>query len=299
MYLCYVDESGTPEASGNTSHYVLAGLSIPIWHWKYCDQEIDKIKKKYELGGAEIHVAWMLRPYLEQSKIVDFVSFDYQQRRSKVDTYRKAEILRLQRVRNPKLLKQTKKNYTQTESYIHLSYDERRSFIKEVATSISRWGFARLFAECVDKIFFDPSKAQKTIDEQSFEQLVSRFEHYLQVIGTTGPAYNGLIIHDNNQTVSKKLTGMMKKFHQTGTVWTSIENIIETPLFVDSQLTSMVQIADVCAYVLRRYLENNEEELFDLIYTRADRKDGIVVGVRHFTNLSCNCKICRSRRRSV
>jgi hypothetical protein len=33
MYLCYIDESGTPESSGNTSHFVLAGISIPIWHW--------------------------------------------------------------------------------------------------------------------------------------------------------------------------------------------------------------------------------------------------------------------------
>jgi len=56
----------------------------------------------------------------------------------------------------------------------------------------------------------------------------------------------------------------MKQFHQKGTLWTRINNIIETPLFVESQLTSMIQIADVCAYALRRYLENGEEELFDM-----------------------------------
>ena len=29
MQLCYIDESGTPDVLGNTSHYVLAGISVP------------------------------------------------------------------------------------------------------------------------------------------------------------------------------------------------------------------------------------------------------------------------------
>lgn len=297
MYLCYVDESGTSDIPGNTSHYILSGLSIPIGYWKSCDQEIEKIKRRYGLCGSEIHIAWILRPYLEQTKIPGFENFNYSQRRSSVETYRRSEILRLQRSKNPKLLKQTKKNYLKTNGYIHLTYAERRNFITEIASAISNWGFARLFAECVDKVFFDPTRASRPIDEQAFEQLVSRFEQYLQIIGKDDPYCKGVIIHDNNETVSRRLTDMMNKFHQTGTLWTTIEKIIETPLFVDSQLTSMVQIADVCAYALRRYLENAEEELFDLIYLRADRKDGKVVGVRHFTNLGCTCKICCSHRK--
>ena len=57
----------------------------------------------------------------------------------------------------------------------------------------------------------------------------------------------------------------------------------------------MIQIVDVCAYGLRRYLENNEDKIFNHIFKRADRKDSIVVGVRHFTNKkNCNCNICSS-----
>jgi hypothetical protein len=54
----------------------------------------------------------------------------------------------------------------------------------------------------------------------------------------------------------------------------------------------MIQIADVCAYSLRRYLENKEEKLFKPIFLRADRKDGVAVGVRHFSQTSCSCLIC-------
>ena len=40
MYLCYIDESGTPDVPGNTSHYVLAGVSIPVQYWRDCDEEL-------------------------------------------------------------------------------------------------------------------------------------------------------------------------------------------------------------------------------------------------------------------
>lgn len=84
----------------------------------------------------------------------------------------------------------------------------------------------------------------------------------------------------------------MRKFHKEGTLWTNIEHIIETPLFVDSELTSMIQIADLCSFAIRRYLENNENELFDLVFKRADRKHELSVGVRHFAKRNCVCKIC-------
>ncbi len=91
----------------------------------------------------------------------------------------------------------------------------------------------------------------------------------------------------------------MKRYFQKGTRWTTVEGIVETPLFVDSQLTGMVQVADLCAYALRRYLENDENEIFNLVMQRADKKDGVLVGVRHFTKLDCNCKICNSRKQGI
>ena len=126
MHLCYLDESGTPQLPGNTSHYVLAGISIPIWHWKTCDRDITKIKNNYSLGGAEIHTAWVLRKYIEQDKIEGFKDLPLPQRRSTVESLRKAELLRLQRSKNRKHYHRTKKNYRITSPYIHLTYRERK-----------------------------------------------------------------------------------------------------------------------------------------------------------------------------
>jgi len=300
MYLCYIDESGTPDIPGNTSHFVLAGLSVPIWHWKGSDSEVSALKKKYSLASdAEIHTGWMLRKYLEQKKIPNFDALPYTQRRIKVEQLRNTELYRLQKLPDPTRYHQTRKNFRKTADYVHLTYDERRRFISEVARAISGWGYARLFAECVDKVHFNPVRTGKSVVEQAFEQVVSRFEQYLQTNPSGGVPANksyGLLIHDNNDTVAKRHTELMKNFHKKGTLWTGIDNIMETPLFVESHLTSMVQLADVCCYAMRRYLENNESDLFDLVFTRADRRYGKAVGVRHYTNMSCTCKICAAHR---
>lgn len=298
MFLCYLDESGTPDIPGNTSHFILAGLSIPIWHWKQCDAELTQIKHKYQLDQEEIHIAFMLRKYIEQSKIPDFEKMDYATRHYEVQKIRNTELLALQRSQKSAQLKQTKINNKKTEAYIHLTYNERLAVVTTIADRIGSWGFARLFAECIDKIHFNPVRSVRSISEQSFEQVVSRFEHYLELTqkGCKFDIY-GMLIHDNNPTVARKHTELMKQFYTNGTLWTSIQKIIETPLFVDSQLTSMIQAADVCAYALRRYLENQEDNLFDRIFPRADRRGDRVEGVRHFTNDKCNCKICMTHRR--
>ena len=70
-------------------------------------------------------------------------------------------------------------------------------------------------------------------------------------------------------------------------------------MFVDSALTRMVQIADLCSYALRRYLENNEEILFDEVFKRAERLGNSVVGVRHFASTDCACKICNTHKNGV
>ena len=295
MYLCYIDESGTSDIPGNTSHFILAGVSLPIWRWRNADRDIEAIKHRYGLQDAEIHTGWLLRKYLEQSRISDFENLGWPQRKSEVARARTSHLLQLQNSGKRRSYRQVKKNYAKTNAYIHLTLQERQAFVTEVAECVSEWGFARLFAECIDKVHFDPVRAQSSVDEQAFEQIVSRFEHFLRNMDVPAGQRNyGLLVHDNNETVERKHTLLMRNFHAKGTLWINIERIIETPMFVDSQLTSMVQIADLCSYTLRRYVENGEAGLFDIIYKRADRKGDRVVGVRHFTHSACQCEICKA-----
>jgi len=234
-----------------------------------------------------------MRPYLEQSKIADFAKLNRKDRRSAVEKERTKELLRLQQAHQSKPYQQAKKNYRKTKPYIHLTFDERKTLVCDVAKVVAGWDYAKLFAECIDKVHFDPNKARTGVDEQAFEQVVSRFEQYLvHTSPKKASKHHGLIVHDNNETIARKHTALMREFQKAGTFWTSIEHIVETPLFVDSSLTRMVQVADLCAYALRRYLENKEEELFMQIYQRADRVGKRVFGVRHFTAAGCTCHIC-------
>jgi hypothetical protein len=206
----------------------------------------------------------------------------------------------LQKTNKSTLYKQTRKNYRQTEKYIHLTLSERMHFIQELSDLVGSWAFARLFAECINKIHFDPVRARQSEDEQALEQVVSRFEQYMKIVSKSKKNVElfGTLIHDNNETVSKKHTALMKRFHNQGTLWTSIEHIIETPFFVNSELTSLVQIADLCSYSLRRYFENNETDLLNRIKSRIDRKSNKlenttkIVGIRHFTESCCQCMFC-------
>lgn len=293
MYLCYIDESGTPEVPGNTSHFVLAGVSIPIWHWNDADRDVSAVMSRYGLEGQELHTAWLLRPYLEQSHIPNFPQLDWDSRRSASQRARAAHVLQLQRGRNRKTYNQVRKNYKHTAAYTHLTLDERQNLVREVADVIGSWGFARLFAECIDKLHFDPIRTSRSVEEQAFEQVVSRFERYLANISGPTRTY-GLLVHDNSQTIALKHTQLMRHFHRSGTLWTNIGHIIETPLFVDSGLTSMVQVADLCAYALRRFVENGETELFGRVFPRADRRGELTVGVRHYSVQTCACVVCET-----
>ncbi len=297
MYLCYVDESGTADIPGNTSHFILAGISVPIWHWRSADQGISAVLSRYGLGNEEFHTAWILRKYLEQFRIAGFDALGYSQRRAAVEGARNLRLLQLQRSNQTGLYRQTKKTYSHTRAYVHLTLDERRSLVDEVADAVAGWGSARLFAECIDKIYFSQARPGRSVDEQAFEQIVSRFQQYIASTEDAGDDKRfGLLVHDNNQTVARRHTELMRRFHREGTLWTRIDRLIETPLFVDSGLTRMVQVADLCAYALRRYLENHETALFARIFQRAHRIQNRVVGVRHFTNTSCACEICRAHR---
>lgn len=281
MYFCYLDESGVVEKGASTDHFVLLGFAIPASTWKDKDFQVNSIKCKYGLKDVEVHTAWMAREYPEQKFIPSFETLSWDERRKAVLGTRILNIARASRRTNKELIK----NYKKTDAYVHLTRTERKTCLCELANLIGGWGDVRLFCDAHSK------KHLTDIDhfQIAFEQIVTRFNTFL----TVATDRLGLIVQDNNQTISLRLTKLMRMYHHQGTLWSSIDKIVETPLFVDSELTSMVQLSDLCAYATRRYFEKNEKYLFDLIRGRFDRSRDKLVGLRHFTGKSfCQCDIC-------
>ena len=282
MHICYLDESGTIEITGNTDHFVLLGLAIPAGTWKAKDAQVEAIKSKFGLGETEIHTAWMARDYPEQKYVPDFASLDWATRRKAVLGVRALNLARRGRAREKDLLK----GYIKTEPYVHLERAERVQCLTELATLVGSWTDARLFADAQSK----QHAPNKTNFEFAFEQVVTRFHTYLVNSGDS----LGILVQDNNETVAKRLTAAMRRYHRRGTAFfANIQRIVETPLFVDSELTSIVQMSDLCAYATRRFFDRNERDLFELIRPRFDRKNGYLVGLRHYTaKHQCRCEVC-------
>lgn len=294
MRFCYLDESGTPELNGGTSHLVFLGLSIPGETWKEKDREITRIKGRYGLADTEIHSGWLARRYIEQERISNFDALSSNDRRRAVQEARDAFLVRKAALKGLPAIQGDRKNFKKTAQYIHLTFAERRQVLKDIAELVHGWTDCQLFAESIDKTTFGGHAPRTPPVEEAFEQVVTRFHRFLENIQEYG-----LLVQDQNQTVVNRLTALMRHFHSRGTRWVeSIIYLVETPLFVDSSLTSMVQVADVCAYATRRYCENGEAGLFDLIFDRFHHVEGRTVGIRHYTNLHepsgrrCICKIC-------
>ena len=125
---------------------MLAGLSVPDEYWKQHNTQLENIKSNYGLADAEVHVAWMMRPYLEQQAFPGFESMTAERWRTE-GRRRHAELLRLQKMNNPRRYKQTRKNYQKTEAYVHLTLDERWRAVTGIAKIVSQWGVVRLFDE--------------------------------------------------------------------------------------------------------------------------------------------------------
>ena len=300
MYMCYLDESGTAELAGSGTQFVYAGIAIPANTWKAKDVQIQNIKLRYALQEDEIHTAWIARQYPEQNRIINFVNLNHDDRRIEVLKQRTLNVnKRIAQGATDDKLKTMRKNYKKTFPYVHLTFDERNNFLIEVAQCIESWLDARVFFHAIDKTACNPALLpEASIYETAFQELMSRFQFFLTNRGRhDGTSYLGLVVSDNNQSMEKKLRQLSRRIHQRGTRWVSIPNIVETPLFVNSETTNMVQVADVVAYSIRRLIEKDETDLFRPIFARVDRAGTGIVGGRHYTWSSpCSCLICQSVR---
>jgi hypothetical protein len=315
MYLCYLDESGVPEIPGNSTHFVLAGIAIPIERWREADASISEIMAKYGLAGEELHTAWLLRKYLEQSKIDGFDEMSWDERRAQVARLQVAEIHRVRKLGIAKRNAQLKKVYRHTNPYVHLTLEERHMLALEIAETISKWEWAVLIAFCIDKSYFLTKYKSSQVNALAFSRVVLQFAEILEdvegfdsieVESTHSQNHMrefGLLIHDNNATVALKHTRHLRAIRDDVLISTTglFDRIIETPLFVDSGLTRMIQLADLCAYSLRRYVENDDSSLFSTLYSKKWTNIGGSpypiprASVHHFAGPSCLCLICAKK----
>ena len=292
MHICYLDESGSYSPNANTSYFILLGLSIPAATWRAKDAEIATVLDTHNLFG-EVHTAWMIRSYPEQERIGGFAALSPGDRQAAVEKERKSDLAKAA-LKGKQAVKTLARNYAKTARYTHLTHAERVAILRNLADKVGGWQDAVLFGDAQQKSAHAPEAPDAQIMDHAFEQVVTRFHTFL---GRKSIDL-GMLVQDQNDTAGVRLTRLARRYHATGTRYSAVSRLVETPLFVDSKLTSMVQLADLGAYAVRRFFEKNETDLFDRIYARFDRSAGKLVGLRHFTGRQkCNCRVCKDHGR--
>lgn len=87
-------------------------------------------------------------------------------------------------------------------------------------------------------------------------------------------------------------------FRTLGTRWGVIRRLADTPFFVDSRASRVIQLADHVAYAVFRRYQAGDAQYFDLVASKFDEEDGVVHGLAHkeIGNPGCMCPACLSRR---
>ena len=175
-----------------------------------------------------------------------------------------------------------------------LSTDAAHGTLKAVLQIVNKsYDSTRLFACAIDKRAFpdrDPV-------EMAFEDLCKRFDIFLSRLRSEGDPQRGMIVLDKT-TRETSLQNLSREFRKTGTRWGTLKNIADTPFFVDSRASRLVQIADHVAYSVFRRYNSGDSQYFDIIAHRFDKAGNVIHGLvhKHAERQPCLCPACLSRR---
>lgn len=114
--------------------------------------------------------------------------------------------------------------------------------------------------------------------EHTFEQISSRFDHYLSRKHRQNDTQRGIIIMDKS-TVESTIQNLATDFRTIGHSWGVLRNLSEVPLFLDSKASRMIQLADLIAYAMFRHYERGDDQFYKIIYPRFDYVGGTIHGL--------------------
>ena len=136
--------------------------------------------------------------------------------------------------------------------------------------------------------------------EYAFEEICNRFNLFLMRNfqsrgGRDEDKQRGLVVMDESQ-YEQPLQALARDFRINGTRWGNLRNMAEVPLFVDSEASRLVQLADLLAFALWRRYEHNDLTFFDPIVSRFDADGGVIHGLVHRKSATetCYCPACMS-----
>jgi hypothetical protein len=309
MFMLYLDASGTVDQSDATRHYVLVGAAVHEHTWFALNKRIRGPKAKYAYPGEdfELHVKDFCISISAQGKVPGFDAMNVKDRRDNVLAIWDQKLKAAKTSDEREALKKAQKRM---RPFIHLTRAQRSQLYEDALDLVGGHTGLVLFAEAIEKKH--PGVINGTVDctRQAFEQVITRFDAYLRRKAIYKQLYlkrfahsdKGLIVMDRDLETERDIEGQFADYQKQGHPWGQLEFVMDAPFFVDSMKFPGIQLGDVCAYAVRRYLDRgavpggHEEKQFNRIFQRFDRDAGKLHGLRHYTQSgTCQCMICKER----
>jgi soluble cytochrome b562 len=309
MFMLYLDASGTAQVQDATKNYVLVGVAVHENTWFALNKRIGGLKKKYAYPGEdfELHVKDFCKTISAQAKITGFEQMNQEDRRANVLSLWDQK---LKTAGTAEQREELRKSHRRMHPFVHLTRQQRSQLYEDALDLVGGHSGLILFAEAIEKRH--PAVVNGTVDcvRQAFEQVITRFDAFLHRKATWKRLSSsrrvhgdkGLIVMDRDLEAEKDIERQFTNYQEQGHPWGQLEHVIETPFFVSSNKFPGIQIGDVCAYALRRYLDqghvagSHEEKQFLRISHLFDRHQGKLHGLRHYTQGgTCQCMICKER----
>jgi len=113
----------------------------------------------------------------------------------------------------------------------------------------------------------------------AFEQLTSRFDLFLKRLHHKhNDSQRGIMLFDESST-EQRIQALAREFKYTGHSWGKTSNYAEVPVFLNSQASRLIQLADLVAYALFRFYEYKDSSFYDIIKYCFDREGGVEHGL--------------------
>lgn len=136
--------------------------------------------------------------------------------------------------------------------------------------------------------------------QRTCEEIAGHFDAYLEGLeleDKNNAKQRGLMIFDRSRH-EKTVQALLTQYRTTGASFGRIRHLAEVPLFTDSKITRLLQLADFVAYAIYRRYERSDTQFFDAILPRFHESGGKLHGLLHMNtnHRECYCQPCMSRR---
>lgn len=269
MYFFYIDETGNRDLS-NDRFYVLTAVGMFEGRWKRFHYHIENVKESLR---GQIQARTGLQLGLADCEV------------------------KSNWVRNSKARK--------TSAFLSNLTDEELKMLIEQYYRQLEYHHIKIVSVVLDKTMIsDPINDSQKLHNKAWELLCERIENYMREFHLK---HNAILITDDTGIQQNEfLASKHASLYRRGTsASVRLSHILEMPLFVRSELSEGVQLADLCSYnVYRAFKDDAPEYVFfkrilPFFYISHNTADEKIDGLKVFPERSSAVKLLQKKLRPL